>query len=120
MANERLEPLAKAMRAAVTDEEKQRAWERLEAWERKEYLRMARAACEFFFGKDSGGYVIVPAEGAVGKAREAIVELTAALDWQRRAQHETQQHAMAYDDLVRLAKERGQAALRALRGGNDG
>jgi len=74
MANERLEPLAKAMRAAVTDEEKQRAWERLEVWERKEYLRMARAACEFFFGKNSGGYVIVPAEAAVGKAREALRE----------------------------------------------
>jgi len=72
MANERLEPLAKAMRAAVTDEEKQRAWERLEAWERKEYLRMARAAYASIFGKDKDGRVIVPAEGAVGKAREEL------------------------------------------------
>jgi len=72
MTEERLETLAKALRAGVTDEEKQRAWERLELWERKEYLRVARAAYEFFFGKDSEGNVIVPESGAVGKARLVI------------------------------------------------
>ena len=40
--------LAKEMRAAVTDEEKQRAWDRLHTWEQGEYLSMARAAREYY------------------------------------------------------------------------
>ena len=58
--------------------------------------------------------------GAVEKARQAIDELLRALEWQVSAEQETEtKRAMAYQDLVRLAKERGRDALRALGGDHD-
>jgi len=59
-------------------------------------------------------------KGCVGYALASLDELLRALEWQVSAEQETEtKRAMAYQDLVRLAKERGRDALRALGGDHD-
>jgi len=46
-------------------------WEEADGEMKAAFRHVARAACEHF-GKDADGNVIVPEEGAVAKAREAL------------------------------------------------
>ena len=69
-----IEELAKTLRAAVTDEEKQRAWDRLHTWEQGEYLSMARAARDFYKIPESAE------KGAVGKAVALLRDVQSKYD----------------------------------------
>ena len=87
-------------------------WEHLRDEVRELCRDDARAACEYFFGRDKQGKVVVPEQGAVKTAVEALGRVCTRLQT-------TGPIGTLEGEIPRVAQDVRQA-LRALRGGDDG
>ena len=125
MRDDRVEELAKAIEvaaypymfvAAGSDEEWQIARADRENWRvRERWVVQARAVCEYFFGKDENGEVVVPKKWAAAKATGSLLvvqEILANTNWEGMARENPE----AVEDMIAGALAYTREALSALRG----
>lgn len=86
-------------------------WDELPEWYQAALVKGAQAATRYFFGADHKG---TPPKDSGKLLVEAVRGLLQGLEYQQRAERAPNpKYRAAYTDLIRIEKDKAQAALRA-------